>query len=238
MLQRRSTQFRRRELIKNIMAETKSQNSRRFWALLAVLLLSGIVINVWQRAGEAHVERQALKDFPAQLGEWRQVGADQRFDKQTESVLRADDYVARNYALPDGRTASFYVGYYATQRNGASYHSPLNCLPGSGWSMNDPSVVRITPAGGSQSFEANRYIIQNGNDRELMIYWYQGRGRIVASEYWGKIYTVLDSMRRRRSDGAMVRVVVPVNKSEAAALEAATALSAQAAQALPGYVPD
>ena len=128
-------------------------------------------------------------------------------------MLRADDYLLRNYRSADGRVASFYVGYYATQRNGATYHSPLNCLPGAGWSMSEPATMLIKPADGRPAFEANRYLIQNGRDKQLMIYWYQGRGRAVASEYWGKIYTVLDSLRRRRSDGSMVRVTVPVGES-------------------------
>lgn len=212
--------------------------NRRFLILLAVLLLAGVVINVWQRAGEAKVARRTLSEFPSQLGAWRQAGGDQHFDQETESVLRADDYLSRNYSLPDGRVANFYVGYYATQRNGASYHSPLNCLPGSGWTMNDPALTKILPASGGQAFEANKYIIQDGSDRQLLIYWYQGRGRVVASEYWGKIYTVLDSVRLRRSDGAMVRVMVPVRGSEQAAFEAATNLAAQVAPVLPGFVPD
>lgn len=223
------------------MAETKPGNSWRFGLLLAVLLLSGVALNVWDYSGEAHVERRALKDFPVQLGAWRQAGSDQRFDKETENILRADDYVMRNYALPDGRVASFYVGYYATQRNGSTYHSPLNCLPGSGWTMNDPGSIRITPASGAPQFEANRYIIQKGSDRQLLVYWYQGRGRALASEYWGKIYTVLDSMRWHRSDGALVRVMTPLGRSEQSeqlALEGAADLAAQVAPALPAYVPD
>jgi len=220
------------------MMSKRSGNFWRFAVLFAVLVGSGVAINVWERAGEAHVGRRELKDFPAQLGAWRQTGGDQRFDSETENVLRADDYVMRNYALPEGRMASFYVGYYATQRNGATYHSPLNCLPGTGWTMTDPERIKIKPAGGVVEFEANRYIIQKGSERQLLIYWYQGRGRAVASEYWGKIYTVLDSIRRRRSDGAMVRVMTPVGNSEQAALEAATDLAAQAAPALPAYVPD
>ena len=221
------------------MLRAKANNSSwRFGALLAVLLLSGVVINVWERTGEARVERRPLKDFPSELGSWRQFGPDDRFDKETEGILRADDYLARDYVSPDGRVASFYVGYYATQRNGATYHSPLNCLPGSGWEMTNPATLKISPATGAPAFEANRYIIQNGNDKELLIYWYQGRGRAIASEYWGKIYTVLDSISRRRSDGAMVRVMVPITKSEEAALKAAADLAAQAAPLLPGYVPD
>jgi EpsI family protein len=104
--------------------------------------------------------------------------------------------------------------------------------------MNEAERVAIAPADGSPAFEANRYIVENGDDRQLLIYWYQGRGRKVASEYWGKFYTVVDSIRLRRSDGAMVRVMMPVGRSEEATLKAATDLAAQIAPALREFVPE
>jgi EpsI family protein len=217
---------------------SQAKHSLRFGVLLGVLLLSGLFINIWERAGEARVERQQLKEFPAQVGNWRQTGADVRFDKETEQVLRADDYLSRSYAAPDGRVVSFYVGYYATQRNGATYHSPLNCLPGSGWTMNSPATIEIKPKDGAPSFEANRYIVENGTNRQLLVYWYQGRGRKVSSEYWGKIYTVIDSVKRSRSDGAMVRIMLPVGSDEQAALDAAAALASEITPVLSAFVPD
>ena len=223
-----------------MMAETKDKKSRRFLALLLVLVASGVVINLWQIAGEASVSRKPLKELPVEIGSWRQVGVDYRFDVETERILRADDYLSRSYTGPQGSVANLYVGYYATQRTGATYHSPLNCLPGSGWTMSEPGKVVISPKGGGPSFEANRYIIQQGGERQLLVYWYQGRGRTVASEYWGKIYTVVDSISRRRSDGAMVRVMVPLmrGQSEQSALEASTNLAAEVAPLLSGFVPD
>jgi EpsI family protein len=214
----------------------KSNNSIRFWILLAALLLGGAIINVWERAGEARVARKTLKEFPSQIGSWRQQGNDLRFDAETEKVLRADDYVSRNFQS-NGQVASLYVGYYATQRNGATYHSPLNCLPGSGWVMSDGGKMTITPAG-APAFEANRYVIQNGNQRALMIYWYQGRGHAVASEYWAKIHTVLDSVRLRRSDGALVRVMTPLGNSAAESEKSAVELASEAAKELPAFVPN
>lgn len=213
------------------------KSSWHFALLLVVLITAGILVNSWAYLGEAHVERQELKNFPVQLGEWKQEGVDQRFDAQTMSVLRATDYLLRGYRLGNGQYAGLYVGYYATQRDGASYHSPLNCLPGSGWSMENPALVTIRLPEG-KSFMANKYVIENGNSRELMIYWYQGRGRMVASEYWGKVYTVLDSVRLRRSDAAMVRVTVPIVESEATALESAREFAGVASEALPAFVPN
>lgn len=207
----------------------------RFAILFAAIIGVGVLVNTWAYLGEAHVDRKPLKDFPTQLGAW-QKNKDQIIDEPTMKVLRASDYLLRDFQRPDGQTANFYVGYYASQREGASYHSPLNCLPGSGWTLTQPDTVTIALPDG-RSVVANKYVIQNGDYKSLMIYWYQGRGRVVASEYWGKVYTVIDSVRLRRSDGAMVRVTVPIGASETAALESAKDLSAKAAAALDAYVP-
>ena len=172
----------------------------RFTIFLVLLVAGGLLVNAWAYLGEAHVDRKELNAFPTQIESWEQVGNDERFDDRTMAVLRASDYLLRNYRANDGRVLNFYVGYYASQREGATYHSPLNCLPGSGWVMSEPGKITITPKGRSP-FVANRYLIQNGDHKQLLVYWYQGRGRAVASEYWGKIYTVIDSVRLRRSDG-------------------------------------
>jgi EpsI family protein len=209
----------------------------RFALLLVTLLIGGIVVNAWQYLGEAPIQRKQLQDFPREIGVWRQRGGDQKFDQQTMDILRASDYLMRDYQGIGGVTANFYVGYYQTQRDGATYHSPLNCLPGSGWVMSEPARITISPEG-QPPFEANRYMIQNGSNKQLLVYWYQGRGRSIASEYWGKIYTVIDSVRLRRSDGAMIRVVVPVGVSESTALEAAKSLSESAAKVLPEFIPN
>lgn len=209
----------------------------RFAILFGVLLAGGVVVNAWGYLDEARVARRELRDFPKQIGTWKQSGGDEQFDDQTLAVLRSSDYLLRNYRATDGRVVNFYVGYYASQRDGATYHSPLNCLPGAGWVMNQPGQITITPEGRAP-FVANRYLIQNGLHKELLIYWYQGRGRAVASEYWGKIYTVVDSVRMRRSDGAMVRIMTPVGGSESKALQAAVDLAARSSSILPDYVPD
>lgn len=214
------------------------KNSMRFALLLVVLVLGGIGINAWEYIDEAKVQRSALRDFPKKVATWEQDGGDRPFDVQTEAVLRADEYLLRDYKSRDGQAASFYVGYYATQRNGATYHSPLNCLPGAGYSMSEPGTLWVKPSNGRPAFETNLYVIQNGRDRQLMIYWYQGRGRAIASEYWAKVYTVVDSLGRRRSDGSMVRITVPLGTSEAAAIETAGKFAADISTVLPEFVPD
>jgi EpsI family protein len=213
------------------------KRSWRFAFLLTLILVGGVVVNAWEFLGEVPVARKQLNDFPQQFGAWQQMGPNQYFDDATLSVLGASDYLMRNYRTSDGQFGNLYVGYYVSQRDGRTYHSPLNCLPGSGWTMTAPGAVTIAPPG-KPSFEANRYLIQNGATKELLVYWYQGRGRSVASEYWGKVYTVIDSVKMRRSDGAMVRVMVPVRESEAAAQKAAVELAASASTVLPEFIPN
>ena len=210
--------------------------SLRYGVLLALILVGGVLVNAWSYLGEAHVERKELKDFPQSIGAWQRTGSDQILDEETLKVLRASDYLLRDFRKPDGHVANLYVGYYATQRTGATYHSPLNCLPGSGWTLSEPGKATIGLPDGS-SFVANKYVIQNGDHKSMMIYWYQGRGRNVASEYWGKVYTVFDSVRLRRSNGAMVRVTVPVGASEAAAEQTAIEFASTASSVLPEFVP-
>jgi len=207
------------------------------WPLVTVLLIAGLGVNWFADRGEVVPEHEPLARLSTRLGEWRQRGDEIRFDPAVEDVLRASDYTMREYAALDGRVANIYVGYYSTQRTGATYHSPLNCLPGAGWVMSEPEVVSITTPEG-RTINANRYLLENGVYREVMLYWYQGRGRISASEYRDKLNTILDSVTRRRTDGAMVRVMTDVGDSEPKAQAAAADLAGQLEDQLPLFMPE
>jgi exosortase D (VPLPA-CTERM-specific) len=209
----------------------------RVLPLLTILITGGLTVNWLSLRGEADIARKPLAELPANLGEWRQKGSEIKFEASTEDVLGATDYTMREYSTSDGRIANLYVGYYASQRAGATYHSPQNCLPGAGWVMKDPQIVTITTSDG-RTFEANRYIVENGIYRELMIYWYQGRGRTESSEYRDKIDTVLDSITRHRSDGAIIRVMTSVGTDENAAEKAAADVSARLSENLTPFVPN
>jgi len=239
--QRRETESELRITNYELRDEDRSPKTKNlkpvFNLLLGILLIGGLFINWMQQRGEAEVLRQPLSEIPAHLGDWRQKGDPIRFDAQTESVLRVTDYTMREYISSDNRLANIYVGYYASQRSGATYHSPQNCLPGAGWVMNQPQTVEIKTASG-KTFAANKFIIENGIYKEVLIYWYQGRGRIEASEYTDKINTMWDSVWRRRSDGAMVRVMTSVGYSEPDATNAAIDLAAQTADRLDLYIPE
>ncbi|MBC7899108.1 MAG: EpsI family protein [Saprospiraceae bacterium] len=211
-------------------------SSRQTVALFIVILIGGVFINWFEQRGEIQMERRPLSEIPPQLGAWQQLGADTRFNAPTESILRASDYVMRDYYLAD-RSLNLYIGYYASQRTGATYHSPQSCLPGSGWEMKDHQLIEIKTAEGG-NLTANRYIVQRGDYKEIVIYWYQGRGRTNSNEYMDKVHTILDSILTGRSDGAMVRVMTPVGEDETVSMQAAVDVSAQVRELISPFVPE
>jgi EpsI family protein len=101
------------------------------------------------------------------------------------------------------------VGYYPSQTQGRTIHSPKNCLPGSGWEPLEAREEQIT-AGGTQ-VTVNRYELANGDRRALVYYWYQGRGRVASNEYGVKLDLLRDAAIRGRTEEALVRVVVPLS---------------------------
>ena len=205
--------------------------------LILVLLGGAVLVNWLYFRDENRVAREGLANFPEVLGEWKQRGDAFTFSEETDRVLGATDYTMREYVSDDGKVANIYVGYYGSQRVGATYHSPQNCLPAAGWVMLDPQEAEIRTANGTK-FTANQYFVENGAYREVMIYWYQGRGRATASEYRDKLNSIVDSILLKRTDGAMVRVMVNVGDDEAGAIEAARQLSAEVAGRLQPFVPN
>jgi len=155
-------------------------------------------------------------------------------------VLAADDYMVRTYSSGTS-SAGLFVGYYASQREGDTMHSPLNCLPGSGWEPLKRQRVPIDVSAAQPIF-VNQLLIQNGLDRQAVVYWYQSHGRVVASEYWGRAYLALDALRLNRTDGAIVRVVVPVRGDDSDAAAAAQQVARQFTRAVfpivTGYLPN
>jgi EpsI family protein len=120
--------------------------------------------------------------------------------------LKCSSYLSRTY-VKNGLHADLFIAYYAEQRAGESMHSPKHCLPGSGWEIWDYGSTDI-PAGG-RDFKVNKYSIENSGDRRLVLYWYQSKGRIIASEYLGKVLLARDALFQNSTAGSIVRIIVP-----------------------------
>ena len=188
-------------------------------AASALIVLQGALIYHAIRP-EAIPAGVPLSQLPTTLGSWRLI-QEGVVDADTQAVLKADDLLNRFYAT--GSTgANLFVAAFHSQRNGKAPHSPKNCLPGSGWTPLTSDQIAVD-VGRSAPIEVNRYVVAHGDERSLVLYWYQSRDRAIASEYTAKFWVVVDAMRLNRTDTALVRVVVPiVDKNEEAATKAAT----------------
>jgi EpsI family protein len=165
---------------------------------------------------EVPVERVELTALPLTLEAWRGVETEPLAD-DIVAKLGVDDYVSRRYVRSDAAPVALYVGYYDSQRQGDTIHSPQNCLPGAGWQPVESGRHVLTVPGSGQSVEVNRYVIAKGLNQQVVFYWYQGRGRIVANEYANKFLLMLDAARLGRTNGALVRIIAPVISTSAAA---------------------
>ena len=214
--------------------------------VVAVCLAGASLALSAAREAEVVPQREALGLFPWRLAGWNgSPGA--TLDDQVLEVLGADEYLNRAYMAGDRAGLGLFVAYYGSQRQGDTLHSPLNCLPGAGWMPDDTRQLEVSVPCGNQATHTpctarvNRVVISKGLERQLVLYWYHGRGRIVANEYASKVFMVIDSIRRNRTDGALVRVVSPIETDkedgEAAAERAAIAFVGHALPLLDRFLP-
>jgi EpsI family protein len=192
-------------------------------ACIVVLLLLGAGAYA-ARAGstETAVDRVDLNQLPLTLDTWHGADTEPLAD-DVVAKLGVDDYLNRFYSRPGGPPIAVYAGYYGSQRQGDTIHSPQNCLPGAGWQPVE-SGRQVLGHGGA-AVEVNRYVIAKGLNKQVVFYWYQGRGRVVASEYANKLFLMADAARLGRTNGGLVRLISPVVTTPAAATAELTAFA-------------
>lgn len=179
-----------------------------FLAVVSVLLFS-----LTNSKGEEIVpERLSLNHFPLLVGDW--YGTPDALESVYIEELKFDDYLMANYRK--GRDhLNFYIAYYGSQKKGESAHSPRSCIPGGGWQITSLETQHL---GGlylnSQPLMANRAVIQKGEHRQVVYYWFQQRGRIITNEYLVKWYLFWDALTLNRSDGALVRLTIPLERNQ------------------------
>jgi EpsI family protein len=176
---------------------------RRFWPVIIVMTATASLL--YARANREIVpERRDFSSFPTRIDGW--VGADVALLPEELAVLGKGDFLVRDYTRGTEMPMNLFLAYYPSQRSGDTIHSPRNCLPGAGWTPLQAGKIQI-PGYRGASMTVNRYIVGQGSERMLVLYWYQAHGRVTRSEYWAKISLVTDSMRLNRTDGALVRVL-------------------------------
>ena len=162
---------------------------------------------------EVAPSRAMFVDFPMTLNGWR--GTALSLEKQYIDTLRFDDYVLADYRVDDGQPVSLYAAYYGSQRKGQSAHSPQSCLPGGGWEVSSLRTVDLPVNSGTvRPLHVNRALIQKDSQKQIVLYWFKQRERILSNEYLVKVYLFWDGFSRGRTDGALVRIASLIGPGE------------------------
>jgi len=177
--------------------------------ILSLVLIGQAVITYGMTRHEIVPVNRPLAEVPINFGPWT-MSQEGVVYKETQEVLKADYTLTRQY-MRSGQIlpSHLFVAYFKTQRTGQTPHSPKNCLPGNGWVASVSDFLNIDVAG-RPPIQVNRYLVQRGTSKSVVLYWYQSRDRVVASEFHAKFYSIADAIRYNHSDTALVRVIVPV----------------------------
>ncbi len=176
-----------------------------FLVCVALVAVSCVISMSIAKREEIIPARHDFERFPLTIGDWH--GQHDVLDRVYIDALKFTDYTLINYSHEAGRPlVNFYVAYYASQRAGESAHSPRSCIPGGGWKIDGFSTLAITRPADATPLNVNRVQIAMGENRQLVYYWFQQRGRVITNEYLVKWYLLWDALTRNRSDGALVRL--------------------------------
>ena len=172
------------------------------------------------RAPAEPAPRDPFALFPAELDGWS--GARATLDPKMEATLGADDYLSALWHHPaEAEPVDLFVSYYRSQTEGEAIHSPEVCLPATGWEVFRIRPVEVAlPGTRFGTVALNRAIIQKGLEKQLVYYWFEGRGRRITNDFAAKFYTVADGMTRGRTDGGLVRLITPIGEGGEAAADA------------------
>ncbi len=211
-------------------------------ALVLLFLIAQILVVHAVSNGEHPPQPPALVGFPSAFGPWKVFGNDP-IDSTTARELGADLLVSRSYIrtptgieVPTGSFASLLVAWFQTQREGTRQpHSPKVCLPGAGWTPRVVDQLTVDTAAGA--IAVNRYIVEKDTQRAVVLYWYQTPRRVIASEWAAKFWLSADAMLDKRTDTALVRVIVPVGEEDQATTAVAAGFVRNLYPALREYLP-
>jgi len=206
-----------------------------FW--VPVFLVAQMMVIHFAISGESPPPPPASAYFPAAFGPWKVFRQDP-IDSETARELKADLLVSQSYLDPPTRSfASLLVAWYQSQRDGARQpHSPKVCLPGAGWTPRIADEVTVETAAGV--ITVNRYVVDQGLQRAVVLYWYQNSRRVIAGEWAAKFWIVADSLRNKRTDTALVRVVAwSTNETDESATRTAAGFARNLYPALREYLP-
>lgn len=179
-------------------------SNTRITAIIVLFILTFAGIQFFDDINNTPILKP-LNQFPTKMGDWGLVKK-RELSQPVVDLLGVDDYIDYTYVKKDGSRIDLYVSYFGAIGITGEYHSPQNCLPGGGWKILDIKPYEIELARDT-TYVINKLLLKKGSSKQVVYYWFQNRGRVIRSEYWDKIYTVLDSIFKRRKDGSFIRIM-------------------------------
>lgn len=183
--------------------------------------------------------RLPFSDFPQQVGEWQ--GKPEYLDKEILKSLWADDYVQmRFHNRKTEEQILLFAPYYEYQTTFHTAHAPVACFLGSGWSISSREMLERDFPPDFHKVRVRQMLLESTGQRLLVNYWFQGRGRIIASEYSHKWHLFWDALTRRRNDGALVRVEMMLRPGQdlESAQRTMDSFNLELQKVMPEYVPN
>lgn len=220
----------------DVQTQEPTGNYRPVSVLAAIVIFLPLIFFV--RSGDAEIpDRQTFSSFPLDIG--GRIGREQTLSAVELKVLQMTDYFLGRYRDPDPNIlpVSLFIGYFESQKAGQAPHSPRVCIPAGGWVITDIETIEL--ALDTRTISLNRAIIERGEIKQLVYYWYQQRGKIIANGYEAKIDLLLGGITSSRTDGALVRLVVPIygETTVDVADKILTDFAGDLIKILPAYVP-
>lgn len=205
-------------------------------AVIALIVLLVPLALFARSSGVVIPERSPFISFPLKLD--GRVGKKQELPQVQQDVLKMTDYFLGSYGLAGSPPVSLFIGYFEAQSKGQAPHSPRVCIPGGGWEITSMETVKISL--GDRQIPINRVLIAKGDIKQLVYYWFQQAGRSYASSYQAKFNIVWRGILSSRTDGALVRLVMPlgIGVPEKFADNQLTQFAGKMMKILPQYVPN
>ncbi len=205
-------------------------------SLIIVGILTGTsLIALFSSNNQPVPPLRPLSEFPLVIGSWK--GEPNQIDQREFAIAGVEHYVLADFYQPRGTPINFYLGYYESQKQGDTIHSPKNCLPGAGWNILESGTIDVKIPNKNKSVTLARLLLGKAKERQVVLYWFHSRGRIISNEYMQKIWLVMDSIFRHRTDGTFVRITCPVSTDENQAIKTLTKFAEQIFPVLDRYIP-
>ncbi len=209
--------------------------SSAYWiypvAAAVIMILFVPLMNIASYAPNYPI-KEGLANFPLTIDSWK--GRHAYIDPDMVAATKSSDHLNAEYTNPQYGWVSLWIAYYETQKKAGGFvHSPKGCFTASGWQIEKSKVIDI-----AKDKPINWMVVNRMGEKLLVYYWFLQRGRWLADETINKFYMAYDGFVRRRTDGAMVRLITPIGGNLEAAQQRLTLFAENLMPILNQYIPD